>query len=127
MHEVPLSYAAWLGFTTRASFSGDRQRLRLAPIQAGPDDLAVMPYTSGTTDHPKGCMHTHRSVMYNTVAGTQWLGTPQDEQEIIDRAHGHMAAYKSLRLVSCVDRLPKSGTGKVQWRSLQDSKASAAP
>ncbi len=37
-----------------------------------------MPYTSGTTGHPKGCMHTHRSVMYNTVAGTQWLGTPQD-------------------------------------------------
>ena len=23
-----------------------------------------MPYTSGTTGHPKGCMHTHRSVMY---------------------------------------------------------------
>src|SRR6185369_14586654 len=21
------------------------------------DDLAVLPYTSGTTDHPKGCMH----------------------------------------------------------------------
>lgn len=49
------------------------------------------------------------------------------EQEIIDWAHGHMAAYKSPRLVSFVDRLPKSGTGKVQWRSLQDSEAAAAP
>ena len=42
------------------------------PIQAGPDDLAVMPYTSGTTGHPKGCMHTHRSTMYNTVGGGVW-------------------------------------------------------
>ncbi len=48
------------------------------PLRTGPDDLAVMPYTSGTTGHPKGCMHTHRSVMYNTVAGTQWIGTPLD-------------------------------------------------
>jgi fatty-acyl-CoA synthase len=36
-------------------------------IEGGPDDLAVMPYTSGTTGHPKGCMHTHRSVMFNAA------------------------------------------------------------
>lgn len=42
------------------------------PIEAGPDDLAVMPYTSGTTGHPKGCMHTHRSTLYNTVGGGVW-------------------------------------------------------
>ena len=42
---------------------------KLAPraVEAGPDDLAVMPYTSGTTGHPKGCMHTHRSVMFNAA------------------------------------------------------------
>jgi len=50
---------------------------RLAPrgIEAGPDDLAVMPYTSGTTGHPKGCMHTHRSVMFN--AASVWTGANQ--------------------------------------------------
>ena len=42
------------------------------------------------------------------------------EQDIVDWAHGHMAAYKSPRLVSFVDSLPKSGTGKVQWRALQE-------
>lgn len=46
--------------------------LQPGPIEAGPDDLAVMPYTSGTTGHPKGCMHSHRSTMFNTVAGGVW-------------------------------------------------------
>lgn len=52
--------------------------LRPGPITAGPDDLCTMPYTSGTTGNPKGCMHTHRSVMYNAVAGVQWFGTTSD-------------------------------------------------
>ena len=45
------------------------------PLTAGPDDLCVMPYTSGTTGEPKGCMHTHRSTMYTTVASMQWFDT----------------------------------------------------
>jgi len=42
------------------------------PLLGGPDDLAVMPYTSGTTGHPKGCMHTHRTTMVNAVSGGVW-------------------------------------------------------
>jgi fatty-acyl-CoA synthase len=38
---------------------------------AQPDDLAVLPYTSGTTGLPKGCMHTHRTLMSN-ASGGQW-------------------------------------------------------
>jgi fatty-acyl-CoA synthase len=41
------------------------------PHTAQPDDLAVLPYTSGTTGKPKGCMHTHRTVMHNSC-GIQW-------------------------------------------------------
>jgi fatty-acyl-CoA synthase len=37
-----------------------------------PDDLAILPYTSGTTGLPKGCMHTQASIMHNVVAGTLW-------------------------------------------------------
>jgi alkylation response protein AidB-like acyl-CoA dehydrogenase/acyl-CoA synthetase (AMP-forming)/AMP-acid ligase II len=51
---------------------------RPGPIEVGPDDLCVMPYTSGTTGHPKGCMHTHRTVMHTLMAGYQWFGIQQD-------------------------------------------------
>ncbi|RKP55807.1 long-chain fatty acid--CoA ligase [Pararobbsia silviterrae] len=45
------------------------------PVTVGPDDLCVMPYTSGTTGKPKGCMHTHRSVMATLVGGVNWFCT----------------------------------------------------
>jgi len=47
--------------------------LPAGPLTTGPDDLCVMPYTSGTTGEPKGCMHTHRSTMHTLVAGMRWF------------------------------------------------------
>lgn len=38
----------------------------------GADDLAVLPYTSGTTGLPKGCMHLHRSINFNAVGAPLW-------------------------------------------------------
>ncbi|MFZ6647502.1 long-chain fatty acid--CoA ligase [Undibacterium sp. TJN25] len=52
--------------------------LRPGPLTAGPDDLCVMPYTSGTTGNPKGCMHTHRSVMAGIAGSMQWFNVNQD-------------------------------------------------
>jgi fatty-acyl-CoA synthase len=46
--------------------------LPLPELTVGPDDLAVLPYTSGTTGLPKGCMHPHRSIMHNAMAGGAW-------------------------------------------------------
>jgi fatty-acyl-CoA synthase len=49
-----------------------------APHLAGPADLCVMPYTSGTTGNPKGCIHTHSSVMSTIVSGAYWFGVTPD-------------------------------------------------
>ena len=44
---------------------------------AEPDDLAVMPYTSGTTGKPKGCMHTHTTVQATTFPYLYWRGVQE--------------------------------------------------
>ncbi len=53
-------------------------RLTPGPLTTGPDDLAVLPYTSGTTGEPKGCMHTHRTAHATAAGGVVWGGaTPE--------------------------------------------------
>ena len=49
-----------------------RAGLTATAPQAQADDLAILPYTSGTTGLPKGCMHTHRTFMHNVVCGAMW-------------------------------------------------------
>jgi fatty-acyl-CoA synthase len=55
---------------------------RPGPLTVGPDDLCVMPYTSGTTGYPKGCMHTHRSAMHTTAVGEAWFGYRLDHTRL---------------------------------------------
>ena len=48
------------------------------------------------------------------------------EQDIVDWCREHMAVYKVPRIVQFVDALPKSGSGKVMWRALQEAEAGAS-
>src|SRR4029453_10956715 len=48
------------------------------------------------------------------------------ESESIEWTPQHMAAYKHPRIVEFVDALPKSATGKVQWRLLQEAEMARA-
>jgi len=58
---LPAGYVRWTDALAAGQAPGAHR--------AGPDDLALLPYTSGTTGLPKGCMHTHRTLMHNAVSG----------------------------------------------------------
>jgi fatty-acyl-CoA synthase len=42
--------------------------------QSQPDDLCLMPYTSGSTGVPKACMHTHATFMHTAAGQVLWHG-----------------------------------------------------
>lgn len=48
-------------------------------------------------------------------------GAKVESKDITKWSHDHMAAYKVPRIVEFVESLPKSGTGKVLWRELQEN------
>ncbi|MBP1971256.1 fatty-acyl-CoA synthase [Virgibacillus natechei] len=52
---------------------------RQAAAYTGEDeDVAMIPYTSGTTGLPKGCVHTNKTVQANTVGTSHWMNVTAD-------------------------------------------------
>ena len=48
-------------------------------VSVGPDDLAYLVYTSGTTGPPKGAMGLHRNIAYNTESFRTWFRIGEDD------------------------------------------------
>jgi long-chain acyl-CoA synthetase len=48
-------------------------------VTLGPDDVAFLTYTSGTTGPPKGAMTTHRNVVFNAQTYRDWVGLTSDD------------------------------------------------
>ncbi|WP_202320299.1 long-chain fatty acid--CoA ligase [Archaeoglobus neptunius] len=42
-------------------------------VRVSSDDLALIPYTAGTTGMPKGCMHTHSTAVANILSSVHWF------------------------------------------------------
>ncbi|WP_179404711.1 long-chain fatty acid--CoA ligase [Burkholderia guangdongensis] len=90
------------------------------PLTAGPDDLCVMPYTSGTTGKPKGCMHTHRSVMCTAIGSAQWVGASQDSIQLSVLPLFHVTGMQggmngALYCASTVVLLPRWDRDVAAW------------
>ncbi|MFO1319562.1 MAG: long-chain fatty acid--CoA ligase [Burkholderiales bacterium] len=66
-----------------------------APGEAGPEDLCVMPYTSGTTGLPKGCIHTHGTAMMTAVAGAAWMRHIPDSVSLSTLPNFHVTGMQS--------------------------------
>ena len=45
----------------------------------GPDDVAFLTYTSGTTGPPKGAMNTHGNVVFSSQTYRDWVGVGGDD------------------------------------------------
>lgn len=52
--------------------------LRPDQSRAKDDDIATIPYTSGTTGKPKGCIHLHRTLQANIFSAAVWVHLTSD-------------------------------------------------
>ncbi len=67
---------AWQELLARASPASPE-------VEVAPDDVAVIQYSSGTTDLPKGVMLTHANLVANTVQVRHWTTDVKEGRETI--------------------------------------------
>jgi long-chain acyl-CoA synthetase len=67
------------GTTDLLELAREHDGERPDPITLGPDDVAFLTYTSGTTGPPKGAMNTHRNAVFNAQVYRDWIELGDDD------------------------------------------------
>lgn len=64
--------------------------------RAKSDDTAAIIYTSGTTSRPKGVIHTHNTLLFETQKGVGFYGNERFSNQISPWPFGHIASLISV-------------------------------
>src|ERR1035437_7062823 len=76
------------------------QQLRYSPVSLTSDDQAEILYTSGTTGKPKGCMHSHESILLSGIATNLLYHLGQTDKTLIAMPVWHCFPLNNLLLGS---------------------------
>lgn len=94
--------------------------VRPTPAEVSPNDPAVILYTGGTTDRPKGVMLSHYNLVANTIQVRHWLPDVQESKEVVlgvlpfSHSYGMTACMNvSISLAAAIVLLPTFATHEV--------------
>jgi len=98
----------------------------------GPDDLAILVYTSGTTGPPKGAMHSNRSVTHQMRHADHLLRPQDDEERLVFLPLCHVAEriggyYLSIAIGSVMNFAESPETVPDNLREVQPTGFLAVP
>lgn len=96
---LPCAWLSWQAVLQAGAAAPPAQR------KVGPDDLAFLQYTGGTTGPAKGAMLRHRNVAANVAQGAAWLAPLRRRRAAQDAPVVAMAAlpvYHIFALTACL-------------------------
>jgi long-chain acyl-CoA synthetase len=125
---------SWEGFLQqgRSVLEHTRAELAAREKQLGPDDLATIMYTSGTTGQPKGVMLTHNNLLSNVAAMNLLVPSEADTVLLNWLPLSHIYArtvdhYLSILAGATLCLAESSETVLQNWGETQPTRLSSVP
>jgi long-chain acyl-CoA synthetase len=103
-------------------------------VEIGPDDVALLQYTGGTTGTPKGAMLTHANLVVNTLQLAAWFAKAERGKEVVMAAIPFFHVYGmtvcmvfGLYIGAEIAMVPRPRPVDVVMRVIQKTRASIFP